>query len=297
MAGAVPATVGVARREGCASAWTEAELERFDLAGPARPGRETSAPALWPGRLGATTVGGTLAVCRAAGIGFMAPGGIGGVHRGLQHPPDISADLGELGPDGGARRGVGREVAPRRGRDRGGAGDAWRARARLRARTRCRSSTGGRRPARLAARAERATRRRRSRGPTGASAGAPGSACAAVPTSRQDVEPLIEKGTLEAAARRASAARRSRRSSSPICTRRAAAGPRGEQRADRRERRPRRRDRHRVLVADWLRVDSFDGDDVAASNAPQRRGPPTMSPLGRTPPAESTAVVGRRHRG
>jgi pseudouridine-5'-phosphate glycosidase len=39
-------------------------------------------------------VGGTLAACRAAGIGFLGTGGIGGVHRGNRM--DISADLGEL---------------------------------------------------------------------------------------------------------------------------------------------------------------------------------------------------------
>ena len=48
------------------------------------------------GALGATTVGGTLAACRVAGIGFMGTGGLGGVHRGFPHPPDVSADLGEL---------------------------------------------------------------------------------------------------------------------------------------------------------------------------------------------------------
>jgi pseudouridine-5'-phosphate glycosidase len=47
--------------------------------------------------LGATTVGATLAVCRAAGIGFMGTGGIGGVHRGWEKTLDVSADLGELG--------------------------------------------------------------------------------------------------------------------------------------------------------------------------------------------------------
>jgi pseudouridine-5'-phosphate glycosidase len=46
--------------------------------------------------LGATTTGATLAVCRAAGIGFMGTGGIGGVHRGYTETLDISADLGEL---------------------------------------------------------------------------------------------------------------------------------------------------------------------------------------------------------
>ncbi|NUR75356.1 MAG: pseudouridine-5-phosphate glycosidase, partial [Thermoleophilia bacterium] len=36
---------------------------------------------------------GTLAVCRAAGIRFIATGGLGGVHRGWPVPPDVSADL------------------------------------------------------------------------------------------------------------------------------------------------------------------------------------------------------------
>jgi pseudouridine-5'-phosphate glycosidase len=48
------------------------------------------------GELGATTVGATLAVCRAAGIGFMGTGGIGGVHRRFAETLDVSADLGEL---------------------------------------------------------------------------------------------------------------------------------------------------------------------------------------------------------
>jgi pseudouridine-5'-phosphate glycosidase len=47
--------------------------------------------------VGATTVGGTLAVCRAMGIRFMGTGGLGGVHRGWSDGrPDISADLAEL---------------------------------------------------------------------------------------------------------------------------------------------------------------------------------------------------------
>ena len=46
--------------------------------------------------VGATTVGGTLAVCRSVGIRFMATGGLGGVHRGWPTPPDVSADLGVL---------------------------------------------------------------------------------------------------------------------------------------------------------------------------------------------------------
>jgi pseudouridine-5'-phosphate glycosidase len=48
------------------------------------------------GAVGATTVGGTLAVCRAAGIRVMGTGGLGGVHRGWTEYPDVSADLGEI---------------------------------------------------------------------------------------------------------------------------------------------------------------------------------------------------------
>ena len=85
-AGAVPATVGV-----------------LDGAAPRRPRRRTSSSASTPaarkvgprdlaaaavqGAVGATTVGGTLAACRAAGIGFMGTGGLGGVHRGFPTRP------------------------------------------------------------------------------------------------------------------------------------------------------------------------------------------------------------------
>src|SRR5262249_54246606 len=48
------------------------------------------------GAVGATTVGGTLAAARRAGIRAMATGGLGGVHRGYAARPDVSADLGEL---------------------------------------------------------------------------------------------------------------------------------------------------------------------------------------------------------
>jgi pseudouridine-5'-phosphate glycosidase len=90
--GAVPATIGVldgAVRVGLA----ETELERF-TAEARKVGPRDLAAAVVQGAIGATTVGGTLAACRAAGIGFMATGGIGGVHRGGRR--DVSADLGEL---------------------------------------------------------------------------------------------------------------------------------------------------------------------------------------------------------
>ena len=93
-AGAVPATVGIldgALRIGL----DEEELERF---GPEarKVGPRDVAAAIVQGAVGATTVGGTLAACRAARISFMGTGGLGGVHRGFPDPPDVSADLGEL---------------------------------------------------------------------------------------------------------------------------------------------------------------------------------------------------------
>jgi pseudouridylate synthase len=93
-AGAVPATIGVLDGE-IRVGLTAAELERFD-AGARKVGPRDVAVCVAQRAVGATTVGGTLAVCRAAGIHFMGTGGIGGVHRGYPHPPDVSADLGEL---------------------------------------------------------------------------------------------------------------------------------------------------------------------------------------------------------
>lgn len=93
-AGAVPATVGVldgAVRIGL----TEDELGRFD-ADARKVGPRDLAAAVVQHAVGATTVGGTLAACRAAGIRFLGTGGLGGVHRGFPTPPDVSADLGEL---------------------------------------------------------------------------------------------------------------------------------------------------------------------------------------------------------
>jgi pseudouridylate synthase len=93
--GAVPATIGVldgAVRVGV----SDDELERF---GPEarKAGPRDLAACVAQGTVGATTVGGTLAVCRRVGIRFLGTGGIGGVHRGFPHPPDVSADLAELG--------------------------------------------------------------------------------------------------------------------------------------------------------------------------------------------------------
>jgi len=74
------------------------ELERFAAAGDSarKAGPRDLAVCVATGVLGATTVGGTLAVCSAADIHFVGTGGIGGVHRGFAERPDVSADLGEL---------------------------------------------------------------------------------------------------------------------------------------------------------------------------------------------------------
>ena len=80
------------------SGLADAELERFAAAGTRarKAGARDLAAAVVQGALGATTVGGTLAVCRAAGIRFLATGGIGGVHRGFALSLDISADLPQI---------------------------------------------------------------------------------------------------------------------------------------------------------------------------------------------------------
>ena len=95
--GAVPATVGVL--DGRVRVGLSAdELARFSAAGGGarKVGPRDLAACAVQGATGATTVGGTLAVCRFAGIRFLATGGLGGVHRGWPKLPDVSPDLGEL---------------------------------------------------------------------------------------------------------------------------------------------------------------------------------------------------------
>jgi pseudouridylate synthase len=96
-AGAVPATIGIVDGD-VRVGLSEAELERFASAGDTarKVGPRDLATAVTQGALGATTVGGTLAVCALVGIRFMGTGGIGGVHRRFAERPDVSADLGEL---------------------------------------------------------------------------------------------------------------------------------------------------------------------------------------------------------
>jgi pseudouridine-5'-phosphate glycosidase len=91
-AGAVPATIGVLDGE-IRVGLTADELERF-TADVRKLGPRDLAACVASGATGATTVGGTLAVCRQVGIQFMGTGGIGGVHRGPRL--DMSADLLQL---------------------------------------------------------------------------------------------------------------------------------------------------------------------------------------------------------
>ena len=93
-AGAVPATVGVLDGE-IVVGLTEDELGRFG-ADARKVGPRDLAAAAAQRAVGATTVGGTLAVMQAVGIRWLATGGLGGVHRGFPHPPDVSADLAQL---------------------------------------------------------------------------------------------------------------------------------------------------------------------------------------------------------
>jgi len=92
--GSVPATIGVLDGE-IVVGLTAAELERFDASARKLGPRDLAAAAV-QGAVGATTVGGTLAICWTTGIRFMATGGLGGVHRGWPTPPDVSADLNAI---------------------------------------------------------------------------------------------------------------------------------------------------------------------------------------------------------
>jgi pseudouridylate synthase len=93
-AGAVPATIGILDGE-IVVGLTADELERFGADARKVGPRDLSVCAA-QGAVGATTVGGTLAIARAVGIRWMATGGLGGVHRGFPAPPDVSADLAQL---------------------------------------------------------------------------------------------------------------------------------------------------------------------------------------------------------
>jgi pseudouridylate synthase len=93
-AGAMPATIGVLDGK-IVVGLSKDELMRFG-ADARKVGPRDLALAMTQGVVGATTVGGTLAIARATGISWLATGGLGGVHRGWPDPPDVSADLAQL---------------------------------------------------------------------------------------------------------------------------------------------------------------------------------------------------------
>jgi pseudouridine-5'-phosphate glycosidase len=94
--GATPATIGIVSGH-IVVGLSRAEIELLaNSDNVAKISRRDFAPVVASGRLGATTVAGTLAVAAEAGIRVMATGGIGGVHCGAERTFDISADLAEL---------------------------------------------------------------------------------------------------------------------------------------------------------------------------------------------------------
>jgi pseudouridine-5'-phosphate glycosidase len=95
-AGATPATIAVVAgrvRVGL----TDQELEFLARAGTfAKAGRRELSRVVAQGSDAATTVSGTLWIARRHGIGVLATGGLGGVHRDAATTFDISNDLDEL---------------------------------------------------------------------------------------------------------------------------------------------------------------------------------------------------------
>ena len=94
--GAVPATIGI--HDGKIKVGLNLEeITRLGTAeGVQKVSRRDLAVTLATGKLGATTVAGTMLCASMVGIRFFATGGIGGVHRGAEKSLDISADLTEL---------------------------------------------------------------------------------------------------------------------------------------------------------------------------------------------------------
>ncbi|MEQ8897434.1 MAG: pseudouridine-5'-phosphate glycosidase [Roseovarius sp.] len=94
--GATPATIAVLNGT-LHIGLTEAQLETLAQAKDvAKLSRADLAVCIARGGTGATTVAATMIAARHAGIATFATGGIGGVHRGVEHSFDISADLQEL---------------------------------------------------------------------------------------------------------------------------------------------------------------------------------------------------------
>jgi pseudouridine-5'-phosphate glycosidase len=95
-AGAVPATMAVVQGT-LHAGLTAMQIEQLGSDPSVRKlSTRDLGPCLADGASGGLTVAATLAACAAAGIRTFATGGIGGVHRGWQTLPDVSADLPAL---------------------------------------------------------------------------------------------------------------------------------------------------------------------------------------------------------
>lgn len=94
--GAVPATVGLIKGRVVVGVKRSEMEELANTDGVAKVSRRDIAGVVKEGRLGATTVAGTMFAAAAAGIRIFATGGIGGVHRDSATSFDISNDLSEL---------------------------------------------------------------------------------------------------------------------------------------------------------------------------------------------------------
>jgi pseudouridylate synthase len=95
-AGALAATVGILDGKIIVGLSSEQIARIADSSDVAKVSSSDLSGILASGRLGATTVAGTVYVAARAGIRVVATGGIGGAHRGSENTFDISADLTEL---------------------------------------------------------------------------------------------------------------------------------------------------------------------------------------------------------
>ena len=94
--GAVPATIALDQGH-IQIGLSDAQIDKLGQASDVvKVSRRDIAAVLATGRMGATTVAGTMVCADWADIRFFATGGIGGVHRGGETSLDISADLTEL---------------------------------------------------------------------------------------------------------------------------------------------------------------------------------------------------------
>jgi len=95
-AGAVPALIGILEGQ-VRVGLTAGELERLAATpGVVKVNLGNLASTISTGHAGSTTVAATIAIAHRAGIGVMATGGIGGVHRDVKETGDVSADLTAL---------------------------------------------------------------------------------------------------------------------------------------------------------------------------------------------------------